>query len=234
MKNPHRYVHDAIDNQWVNIRTIWSHETSPTFGVERLFRLFLALTAYFFPGIYIRYYFGKDGLLSRKLALDGFVTLKLILPLVILKLHWQKYLAAQFLVSYLGIETLLYILSLLFLSDIYKPPISNKRSYLMLVMNYVEICLDFAVVYGGQNLISNASNSIDIIYFSFVTAFTVGFGDMVPKNRDGRELVILQSLVSMIFITLAFTKVVSGFVGNRSDDEAPSENDSNKSPKPKS
>jgi hypothetical protein len=186
MKNPHKYVHLAIENQWKNIHTIWSHETSPTFGIERLFRLFLALTAYLFPGIYIRHFSGKHGLLCRKLALDCFVTIKLLLPVAILKFHLQKYLFAQILVSYLGIETLLYILSLLFLSDIYKPPISNKRSYLMLVMNYVEICLDFAVLYGGLGLVANASTSIDAVFFSFVTAFTVGYGDMVPNSRGSR------------------------------------------------
>jgi hypothetical protein len=102
MKDPHKYVRPAIQNQWKNILTIWSNESSPTFGIKRLFRLFLAVSAYLFPGIYIRHVSGKRGLLRRKLVLDSFVTAKLLLPLAIFRLGFQHYLVAQLLLSHLG------------------------------------------------------------------------------------------------------------------------------------
>ena len=225
MKDPHKYVRPAIQNQWLNILAVWRNTSAATFGIERLFRLFLAISAYLFPGIYIRHVSGKRGLLRRKLALDIFVTAKLFLPLVVFWFGFERLLFAQILLAYLGVETLLYILNLMFLSDIYKPPISNKRSYLMLVMNYLEICLDFSVLYRGLDLISNVHSSLDAVYFSFVTAFTVGYGDMAPNSSTGKLFVILQCFCSLILITLAFTKIVAGFEKNNANGSAEVEND---------
>jgi hypothetical protein len=101
--------------------------------------------------------------------------------------------------------------SLLFLSDIYKPPISNKRSYLMVLMNFVELCLDFAVLYRGLGLITNLNNAVDSVYFSFVTGFTVGYGDMVPNCSMGKLLVMVQCVCSLLLIALVFARIVSEF-----------------------
>lgn len=214
MEDPHRYVRPALENQWRNVLSIWHNDAAATFGIERLFRLFLAISAYLFPGIYIRHWAGRHGLLSRRLALEVFVTGKMALPLVILWSHVEHSLFSQIAVVYFGVETLLYVLGLLFLSDVYKAPISNKRSYLLLVLNYLEICLDFAVLYRGLGVISNLNSSFDAVYFSFITAFTVGYGDMSPAAFGGKLLVISESLCSLVLITLALAKVVSGFEEN--------------------
>lgn len=208
---PHRYVRPALQNQWKNIMTIWNNESAATFGIERLFRLFLAFTAYVFPGIYIRHVSGLRGLLVRKLAIDFYVTLKLLFPFAVLTLGLQHSGWMQFFAAYLGLETLCYVAGLLFLSDIYKAPISHKRSYLMFMMNYVEMCLNFAVLYSGMNLVTKLSSSLDAAYFSFVTGFTVGYGDILPTTQGGKCLVIIQSVVSLFFITLALAKAVASF-----------------------
>lgn len=213
MKDPHKYVRPALQNQWKNILAVWNNETAATFGIERIFRLLLATSAYLFPGIYIRHYFGLRGLLSRKLALEAYVTCKLFFPLVPLYLvrTGPTYSIVVGIVIYFGVETLIYVLSLLFLSDIYKPPISYKRSYLMILMNYVELCLDFAVIYKATGEVSGLGGSLDAIYFSFVTAFTVGYGDIKPSGQIAKIAVILQSLCSLVLVTLVFTRTVSGF-----------------------
>jgi Ion channel len=212
---PHRYVRPALQNQWHNIVAIWKNERDATFGIERLFRLILALSAYLFPGIYIRDVSGRRGLIARKLALDFYVSLKLVLPLAAFALSPQpnRWLVALF--CYLGVETLFYVGSLLFISDVYKPPISQKRSYLMFMMNYVEICLDFAVIYSGLDLVSNVCSPVDAIYFSFVTGFTIGYGDMTPTSPVGRLLVAFQAVCCLFFVTLALAKAVASFDTNR-------------------
>jgi hypothetical protein len=191
--DPHKYVRPALQNQWKNITTV---------------------SAYVFPGIYIRQVSGKHGLLTRKLALDLYVPLKLAFPALVLWGHWQSTWWALFLVSYFGLETLFYVSGLMFLSDIYKAPISHKRSYLMFLINYVEICLDFAVLYGGLKLVSHLCTSTDAAYFSFVTGFTIGYGDMSPSSAMGKRLVVFQSVCSLFFITLAFVKAVASFEVN--------------------
>lgn len=213
--DPNAPVRPAIKNQGNIIKAIWNNEKVATFGIERLFRLALACATYLFPGIYIREISGRHGRLARKLSLDAYVVCKLAFPALALVWDWQCAKLTMFIVAYLGVETLHYVASILFLSDVYKPPISHKRSYLMFLMNYTEITLDFAVLYAGMNLASNLIEPIDSIYFSFVTAFTIGYGDKVPDSSWGKFLVILQSVCSLFFITVAFAKAVAGFEINR-------------------
>jgi hypothetical protein len=217
----HQYANDALPNQWSNILAIWNNEKDPTFGLERLFRLFIAIAAFVFPGIYIRHFTGKRGLLARKLALDLYVTLKLAAPAIILCLDWHRTGWAIFLASYMGLETLFYVAGIMFLSDIYMPAISQKRSYLMFMMNYIEMCFNFAILYGGLGLVSNVKSPLDAVYFSFVTGFTVGYGDMFPTSDGGKLLMILQSICSLFFITLALARAVASFEKNNARNTNP-------------
>lgn len=212
--NSRRIPDPALKKQWENAKAVWNNEHEPTFGIERVFRLLLVLSAYIFPGIYVRHVYGKRGVLARKLSVDVFVTLKLIYPMLVLALGWQYNRFVRLTVIYLGIETLFYIGGLMFLSDIYRAPISHRRSYLMFLMNYLEICLDFAVVYSGFGLVSHMDSSVDAVYFSCVTGFTVGYGDMVPTSDAGKFLVMVQCICSLFFITLALAKAVSSFEVN--------------------
>lgn len=113
------------------------------------------------------------------------------------------------LTAYLLIETVLYLFGLIFLSDTYARPVSGKRSILALIMNYMEISLDFSVLYGYlASVISEFFNGHQstsaLVYFSFVTSATVGYGDICIKNVLGRWFVIAQIITSFVFVVLFF------------------------------
>ncbi|MFT6835254.1 MAG: hypothetical protein ACJA0H_001290 [Francisellaceae bacterium] len=209
LKAEKKYVQPAIKSQCRKVSRIWTEEKEKTFGIERLFRLLLVMSAFIFPGLYVRHISGYGGLLCRKLATEFYVVLKLLLPLVVFLFNHQSNLYILILTGYLLIETLLYLLGLIFLSDIYVSPISNKRSYLMVMINYVEICLSFAVLYEGFACITGLKNSVDAIYFSFITATTIGYGDMLPKNSESKLLVIIQSMYTLVLIGLVLTNFTS-------------------------
>ncbi len=40
----------------------------------------------------------------------------------------------------------------------------------------------------------------DALYFSLITAFTVGFGDITPKSAVGRTITVLLALVGLILM----------------------------------
>lgn len=40
-------------------------------------------------------------------------------------------------------------------------------------------------------------------YFTFITAFTVGFGDMVPKSRGARIMTIILAFFGLMLIGIA-------------------------------
>lgn len=205
-----RYVKPAIKNQNDHVKQVWNDEKENTFGIERLFKLFLVLSSYIFPGLYIRHISGKFGLLARKICSEVYVIIKLITPILIFNFNLESSPFAILFISYLLLETLLYLLSIIFLSDIYSPPISKKRSFLMLVINYIEVCLGFAVLYKATGGVSNLVSNFDAIYFSFITATTIGYGHMAPIGHDAKALVILHAMYNFIFIGL----ILSNFAFN--------------------
>lgn len=93
----------------------------------------------------------------------------------------------------------LYLLSVLLIVDMlgglagsaliwYKKSVSFERTFLISLMNYVEIIIAFAGLYRVCGCL-NVSNPdvLQALYFSTVAATTVGFGDIVPLNSAARD-----------------------------------------------
>jgi hypothetical protein len=171
--------------------------------------------SFIFPGLYIRDFFGRFGLLSRKIGVEVYVLFKLFLPIIFFELHWTTNIFVAVISGYLAIETVLYLTSLIFLSDVYTSPISYKRSLVTLFINYFEICLNYSVIYWYCNFANpnffneKLTDGIQAVYFSFVTSATVGYGDIFPKTALGQYMVISQIIIFLIFIALFLNSVVS-------------------------
>ncbi|MBU2269079.1 MAG: potassium channel family protein, partial [Bacteroidetes bacterium] len=76
---------------------------------------------------------------------------------------------------------------------------------LMLVLNFFESGLTFAVIYiAGDFLNIPIESAIDAIYFSFITSSTVGYGDIHPISDVGKILSIVQIFSSISFLVLFF------------------------------
>ncbi|WP_082476519.1 ion channel [Methylobacterium sp. Leaf99] len=56
----------------------------------------------------------------------------------------------------------------------------------------------------------NAKHSIDGYYFSAITQFTIGYGDILPIGFL-KILVVFQSFISTIFVIIIFARVLSLF-----------------------
>lgn len=195
--------HTARENQKLNFKRVWNNEKHSDFGLEKIVRLFLISIQFVFPGIHIRDKYGRKGLTYKNLATEAYVVFKMIFPLALLVtgLHSNKFFIC--LTFYLLIETLLYISTLIFAADVFAKPRSYRRSVILLFFNYIEIVFDFAVIYGGLNLLNQkAKTIIDFIYFSFVTSATVGYGDIYPETQFGKIMVSFQIIIFLIFIVL--------------------------------
>lgn len=195
--------YNPIQKDWLNLKAIWNNDYQDDNGLEKITRLFLASSQLFFPGIYIKYFASKKGLGYQDLALDLYILLKVAFPVAILINHWQTEKWVVWLMIYLLLETVLYIPTLIFASDLFSKPRSYKRSMLLLFFNYLEVVVAYGVLYSYGNYLNKPfTHWFDAIYFSSVTSASIGYGDYYPITTIGKFLVSTQSLLFLFFVVL--------------------------------
>lgn len=205
----------TIDRRIRNLKAIWHNEQHDDIGIEKILRLLLAASQFLFLGTYIKHIFGKIGVAYRDLSVDCFVLIKIIFPFTILYLNLKNNDVLFFFVLWFLAETMLYVPTLIFASDIFSRPRSYRRSMLLLFLNYIEIVFSFGIIYSrGEYLNKPFEHWFDPVYFSFVTSATVGFGDFYPITPTGKFLVSVQSIIFLFFIVL-FINFYSNKVENK-------------------
>lgn len=194
---------NPIQKRILNIKAIWNNDHQDDNGIEKIVRLLLSISQLLFPGVYIKYLAGKKGNEYKDLAMDFYILIKLIFPLIILKNHLQYNYFLVGIMVYMLLETVLYIPTLIFASDLFSRPRSYKRSMLMLFFNYLEILISFAVLYTiGANMNKPFYHWFDSIYFSIVSSNSIGFGDYYPITTYGKVLVSIQAMFFLSFVVL--------------------------------
>ena len=92
---------------------------------------------------------------------------------------------------------------------------------------YVMVGLTWAIAYGVVEShwpgsvhfpgdITEAGFS-DLLYFSFVSLLTIGYGDVLPVSRAARTLVLLEGLLGMAFSTVLLAVLVGKSLGGREE-----------------
>jgi Ion channel len=86
---------------------------------------------------------------------------------------------------------------------------------------YVMAGLAFAMVYGvvearvpgSFNLPGGGAASFpDLVYFSFVTLLTIGFGDVTPAGPVVRAVVLVEGLFGVAFTTIVMASLVAAYL----------------------
>ena len=204
-KVPKDYIpkYNPIQKRILNIKSIWNNDHQEDNGIEKIVRLFLSSTQLIFPGIYIKYLASKKGYEYQDLAIDIYVLAKVIFPIIILKFNLQHESYMIYILIYVLLETVFYIPTLIFASDLFSRPRSYKRSMLLLFFNYIEIVFSFAVLYTiGENMNKQFEHWFDSIYFSVISSNSIGFGDYYPITTFGKVLVSLQAMFFLLFVIL--------------------------------
>lgn len=195
--------YNPIQKRILNIRSIWNNDHQDDNGIEKIVRLILSSSQLLFPGIYIKYLACKLGHEYQDLALDFYILAKVAFPFLILINHWQDHTMIILLMIYVLIETVLYIPTLIFASDLFSRPRSYKRSMLLLFFNYIEIVVAFGVLYTlGNNMNKPFEHWFDSVYFSLVSSNSIGFGDFYPVTTFGKVLVSIQGIFFLSFVIL--------------------------------
>lgn len=186
-----------------HLRAIWNNEGHHDTGLEKIVRLFLVSVQFIFPGIHIRQFSVRWGVITRNLFIEFYVLFKTVLPVIFLAsgLYVHKWTVA--ISAYLLFESVCYVAALIFVSDMFVRPRSYRRNILMLFLNYLELSFSYAVIYGGLHLLGNKPTSaVDYIYFSIITATTIGYGDFMPVGHLGKMVVCMQAITVVAFVVL--------------------------------
>ena len=206
---------NPIQKRILNIQSIWNNDHQEDNGIEKIFRLFLSISQLVFPGVYIKYIFSRKNYEYQDISMDFYIILKLLFPIYILKNNLQDQNIIIYIMVYVLLETVLYIPTLIFASDMLSRPKSYKRSMLLLFLNYLEIVFAFAVLYTlGDNMNKPFTHWFDAIYFSIITANSVGYGDFYPITPFAKVLVSIQAMFFLSFVVL-FLNFFSAKVKNK-------------------
>jgi Ion channel len=195
--------YNPIQKRIMNIRAIWNNNHQDDTGIEKIVRLFLSSSLLLFPGVYIKYLASLKGYEYRDLALDFYVLLKVSFPLLILIFDLQSNQYVIWIMIYVLLETVLYIPTLIFASDMFSKPRSYKRSMLLLFLNYIEIIFSFAVLYSCGNYLNKPLDHwFDAVYFSTINSASIGYGDYYPITLIGKVLATAQAFLFLFFVVL--------------------------------
>lgn len=203
VSNTYKPKFNPIQKRILNIKSIWNNDHQDDNGIEKIVRLLLSSSQLLFPGIYIKYLASKVGPEYQDLIMDIYILLKVAFPFIILINELQSTIFLIYLMTYILIETLLYIPTLIFASDLFTRPRSYKRSMLLLFFNYIEIVVSFGVLYTiGNNMNKPFEHWFDPVYFSIISSNSIGFGDYYPITTYGKMLASIQALFFLSFVIL--------------------------------
>jgi Ion channel len=93
--------------------------------------------------------------------------------------------------------------------------------------SYVMIGLTWAIAFGvvetrwpGSIHLAGDNAEVrfsDLLYFSYVSLLTIGYGDITPVSAAARTLVVLEGLLGMAFTTVLLAVLVAKALGRRED-----------------
>jgi voltage-gated potassium channel Kch len=195
---------------------LWRRDPLVLFGVERWFLLGLATVLLFLPAMAVRWLGGQFGYLGRKVGVELWVFGKPVVLLAILYLGVSDNRGAAFVSIVMLVDLYAYLLGLVFLRRFYVAPASYGRSVILLGVNLLESALGFAVLYIHFEALAQGGAVVrswsKAVYFSVITAATIGYGDIVPGGGIGRLIVVTQALSSFLFVAI----ILATFVANLS------------------
>jgi hypothetical protein len=204
-----------------DLRAIWRQTYYRDFGIERLLRLVLKLLAFIMPGTFYRAavdHVGGGSFLFRRTAVEWYATLKLVWYVGLFKFGLTTTAGFALASVILSFDTIHFLLCRIFLADLSRGHTSFKRSLVLVIVNFTEITLCFAVLYtyldlslrhnGAVGFNHSPLSGVQAVYFAFVTATTVGYGDVHPVAPVLQKLVVAQIGVSLFFVVIFFSTVV--------------------------
>jgi hypothetical protein len=165
--------------------------------------------------------------IARKPVLTAIV---LILALATIALRWATYRSpeseARTWAIGLSILLLSILAALVLMQVLRQGPITAQRIQGAIVV-YLLAGLAFSAAYelvyrvDGEAFQVSAAGGLqrpaqELLYFSFITLTTVGYGDITPRNGAARSLVVAEALTGQLYLAILIARLVSMQISARS------------------
>lgn len=177
------------------------------FAIARGIReLLMLVRMLFWPLMYLKDLFGGKDWEKRRGFVERMAAVKVLLPFMGL-FFFKKYIQSDWQIFMLGgvilysmLDTITYLLMLILMSDIQRPSANIIRSLLMFFVNYMEVSMDFAILYtcyeyGNIGKVVPIRNALKLGF--------LGFQEMAEECRLGVTVFVLSdAAVKFFFFSL--------------------------------
>jgi hypothetical protein len=189
------------------LKRVWEAESV---GLTRLLRLAICAAPFAFPTHWITHLLRRKQGNLVSFSSDAYVALRTTVLFILLMCNAKGSWLPTIVALYLLLDLIVYVSGLILLFDVYAPPLSSTRSLLLILLKYGEVILGFAALHrqwGGLNV--DPLFPLQALYFSVVTATTLGYGDIVPVASSAQLRVVVQVATSFIFAAVFIAAILS-------------------------
>ena len=76
---------------------------------------------------------------------------------------------------------------------------------------------DFLDILAPESFIGNVSNnrSYDLMYYSFVTLTSVGYGDIHTINAEGKAISLLIGIIGQLYVSFTIALIVGKYLNQK-------------------
>ncbi len=199
----------AHRTRWAGIKRIWAGTCYPkdrNFGIQRITILTAEILLLISPVLLFQSITHVPSRQRRKTRMELYTIAKPVCLFIVLYLGFAANRLAVVIAAVFLAELYLYWVSMLLAGDLFGDVISVRRTMLLLLVNFSEQVLAFGIFYVYSAGIRSDAGTLsawqDAVYFSVVTAATVGYGDFSPCSENSRLLVSLHIFASLAFIAI--------------------------------
>jgi Ion channel len=101
-------------------------------------------------------------------------------------------------------------------------PTVDRESLLGAIAAYLLLGMFFAFLYAFAGLVrgggffgpSTPDTLANDLFFSFTTATTTGYGNLIPAGNPGQTFAVLEMVTGQLFLVIAVARVVTSFIPN--------------------
>jgi len=128
--------------------------------------------------------------------------------------------SAQTIAVGFAISGLLYLLApILVVRDIATRRSVERETVLGAIAAYLLVGMFFAFAYRAIGILQPApffgsagdGDTAQVLFFSFVTLTTTGYGDLVPATNPGQTIAVLEAVLGQLFLVTAVAKIITAW-----------------------